>query len=451
MGDLGASDELLRDERDLFAPFAAAEKTAQKIGAEMEKFGVRADGSPIQYDGADGVSVFLRDLQSRGWAPESEYPGGPTLALLKDGASITLEPGSQFELSGAQHDDVHAVNREAYDHAAEVAPLSDRLGVSWLGLGFHPWAKRADYTFVPKLRYGIMREYLPTRGQYAHDMMLRTATVQANFDYASESDAMRKMRVALRLAPLNAALFANSPFFEGARFGGKSYRAKVWLDVDNSRAGLVPALLRSGATYRDYIDWALSVPMFLIKRNDRPIANTEQTFRDFMKHGKDGHRATFADWQTHLNTLFPEVRLKRTIEVRSADSQNLRNAPALSALWAGLLYDEVALDAADQRTHDFTHEELVQLRAQVWEDGLAAPWRGEPLTRLAKDIVEIARGGLSRRARKDQRGRDETVYLDVLQEVWASGRSPSDLLAPASMSPRDVVAAAGLSSGGPPV
>jgi glutamate--cysteine ligase len=440
MGQQPTSDEApLAGQRDLLVPFHAAEKSAQKIGAEMEKFGVRADGTPIQYDGRDGVSVFLADLARKGWAAESEYAGGPVLALTKDGGSITLEPGSQFELSGAQHDDVHAVAREGYEHQDEIRVLSESLGIRWLGLGFHPLSKRADYTFVPKLRYGVMRDYLPKRGVYAHDMMLRTATVQSNFDYENEADAMQKLRVGLRLSPLNAAMFANSPFLEGARFGGKSYRAKVWLDVDNDRSGLLAPMMAKGASYETYIDWALGVPMFMIKRDGKSLMNTGQTFRDFLANGFEGHRALQSDWQTHINTLFPEVRLKRTIEVRSADSQNLKFAPALSALWAGIFYDKQALDAADQRTEAFRAPDLLELRNHVWRDGLGARFLGAPLTALAQDIVEIARGGLQRRKRLDAQGRDESVYLDVLAEAWKQGLSPADLLRPKDLSASELI------------
>ncbi|NOU28610.1 MAG: glutamate--cysteine ligase [Polyangiaceae bacterium] len=435
------SDAPIERYEDLLVPFVSAQKTEERIGAEMEKFGVRADGSPIQYEGPDGVLVFLNDLIAKGWVPDSEYEGGPVLSLTKNGGSITLEPGSQFELSGAQHEDVHAVSQEGYDHLRELLPLSEKLGVQWLGLGFHPYAKRSDFTFVPKLRYGIMKEYLPTRGHYALDMMLRTSTVQANFDYRSEADAMRKLRVGLWLSPLNAAIFANSPFVEGERFGGKSYRAKVWLDVDNDRSGLVPAVLGKSAGYTEYVEWALSVPMFLIKRDGRPIKNTGQTFRDFWKNGFDGHRAMQSDWQTHINTLFPEVRLKRTIEVRSADSQNLVFAPALSALWTGIFYDNSALGRAESLVADFTFDEVNAVRQDVWRLGLQSPWRGKTLQPLAESLLEIAMGGLARRAKKNAKGEDERVHLAPLVALVEKGLSPSDLLKPASMAPADLIAA----------
>ncbi len=417
----------LAREEELLVPFVSAQKDDQKLGAEMEKFGVVGDGMPIDYDGPAGVLRYFEELQAvGGWQPDREVEGGPILALLKDGASITLEPGSQFELSGAQHDSTHQVADEIDAHMRELAPLSRKLGVRWLGLGFHPFAKRADYKFVPKQRYAIMREYLPTRGSLALDMMLRTSTVQVNFDYASEPDAMKKLRVGQALAPLTTALFANSPFYEGTPFGGKSFRAKVWLDMDPDRSGLLPRLFEDDASYVDYVQWALDCPMFLVKRGDRVLSNAGQTFRDFWKNGFQGERATQSDWQLHLNTMFPEVRLKRTIEVRGADSQNAADAPALAALYAGLFYDAKALDDALQRVGDFTFAEVEACRAHVPTLGLQAPWRGHTLVGLGQRIVELAEAGLARRNLRNAQGADERVHLATLKQRLERGESPAD-------------------------
>jgi glutamate--cysteine ligase len=337
-----------------------------------------------------------------------------------------LEPGSQFELSGAQHDSVHQVAAEIDAHMAELTPLSRKLGVRWLGLGFHPFAKRADYKFVPKQRYAIMREYLPTRGGLALDMMLRTSTVQVNFDYASEADAMKKLRVGQALAPLTTALFANSPFYEGAPFGGKTFRGKVWLDMDPDRSGLLPRLFADDASYVDYVQWALDCPMFLVKRGDRVLSNAGQPFRDFWKNGFEGERATQGDWQLHLNTLFPEVRLKRTIEVRGADSQTAENAPALAALFAGLYYDARSLDDALQLTASYTFGEVEACRVRVPMEGLQAPLRGESLVALGERIVDIAEAGLVRRNLRNAQGADERVHLAGLKQRLSRGETPAD-------------------------
>jgi glutamate--cysteine ligase len=253
--------------------------------------------------------------------------------------------------------------------------------------------------------------------------------VQANFDYASEKDAMRKLRVSLRLAPLTTAMFANSPWCEGQRFGGVSYRAKVWLDVDPDRSGLVPSVWKDGATYADYVEWALDVPMFLIKRGGEPVANTGQTFRSFWKDGFEGHRALQSDWQMHLNTLFPEVRLKKTLEIRGADAQTQAMACALPALWTGILYDERALSEAEALCHDWRHDEVQAVRAQVWRDGIRATFRGQPLQKLARQVLDIAEGGLERRAFKTKDGKkDERVHLVRLRELVTRGECPADRL-----------------------
>jgi glutamate--cysteine ligase len=425
-----ATDKPIASYDDLLSIFHSAikPKSEFRVGAEMEKFGVFEDGSPIPYEGERSVRRILEELVQKGWAPEREREGGPLIALLRDGASVTLEPGSQLELSGAPLVHAHQICAEFRAHLAEIAPLSKELNVRWLGLGFHPFAPRSVFTMVPKLRYDIMREYLPTRGNLALDMMLRTSTVQANYDYLSEADAMTKMRVALRLSPLTTAMFANSPFYEGTPFGGKSYRAKVWLDTDPDRSGLVPTLWKKNAGFVDYVEWALDVPMFMFKRDGKKVANTGQTFRSFWKSGFSGHHPTVHDWQTHLNTLFPEVRLKKTIEVRGADAQGAKLACTLPALWTGILYDEKALAAAEALSADWTHDEVSASRKEIWQKGLGAKFRAGTLQPFAEKVIEIAEGGLERRAFLSASGKDERVHLARLKELVAHGETPADRL-----------------------
>ncbi len=353
---------------------------------------------------------------------------GPILALLRDGASITLEPGSQFELSGAPLQTCHQICAEFRGHLAELADFSKRHSVTWLGLGFHPFATREQFTMVPKQRYPVMREYLPTRGSLALDMMLRTATVQANYDYLSEADAMLKMRVALKLAPLTTALFANSPFVEGRPFGGKSMRAKVWLDTDNDRSGLVPAVWKKGASFVDYVEWALDVPMFMFKRDGQKMANTGQSFRSFWKVGYQGHKPNLGDWKSHLNTLFPEVRLKNTIEVRGADSQGAAMACALPALWTGIFYDKQALHEVEALTSDWTFDEVNATRKEVWSKALGARFRGQVIQPIAERVVAIAADGLDRRGFLSPSGKTERAHLARLEELVAKGQCPADAL-----------------------
>jgi glutamate--cysteine ligase len=418
---------------DLFQPFHVAMKPPDqwRIGAEGEKFGVYvANGAALPYEGDNGVVGVLAALARRfGWNPITESEGGPLIALEREGASVTLEPGGQLELSGAPLDDVHAIAAETSTHLDELHAVCDPLGIGWLGVGFHPFARPEDLPWVPKLRYGIMKEYLPKRGARALDMMRRTATVQANFDYESEDDAMRKLRVALRLSPIATAMFANSPFYEGRLTGDRSERAKVWLAVDPDRQGLLPALWKEQSRIRDYVEWALDAPMFLFKRDGKVVRNTGQTFRTFWADGFQGTRPDLHDWELHLNTLFPEVRLKHTIEVRGGDSQTAALAAAIPALWTGIFYDAAALDAADALSEGFTYDEMQALRSEVAKLGLAARFRGKALADIAQRLVVIAGGGLGRRKRLSKDGRDETVHLAALSKSIEHGLCPADELA----------------------
>jgi len=423
----------IRRRDDLLEPFTSACKPPDqwRIGPELEKFGlVAATRTPLPYPGERGVVGILEELSDRfGWAAEREVPGGPIVALMRGGASITLEPGGQVELSGAQSENIHQVHDELRVHLDELGSLLSAQGVRWLGIGFHPLARREDFTWVPKMRYGIMRDYLPTRGAHAVDMMLRTCTVQVNLDYANEADAMRKMRVALALAPATTAMFANSPWKEGKPHGGLTYRGRVWLDVDPDRTGLLPNLWKRDARFDDYVEWALDIPMFLFKRGGRAVANTGQTFRSFWKSGFEGNVATLEDWKTHLNTLFPEVRLKKTIELRGADVQTGAMACALPALWTGLLYDDRALSEAEQLVSGWTYDEVADLRTRVWKDGLRAVFQGRPLANVAERVVAIADGALQRRGIVDAAtGQDERVYLARLRTLVGQGRTPADVL-----------------------
>ena len=421
----------LRSYDDLFVPFHESEKTPDKyrIGAEAEKFGVdRQDGRPLHYDDASGRSVkrVLETLVSRhGWTPEPEYAGGPLIALRRGNASITLEPGGQLELSGAPLLTIHEIDEETRGHLAEIRDISDDLGVVWLGMGFHPLAKQVELDWVPKTRYGIMNVYLPTKGTHGLDMMRRTATVQANFDYLDEADALRKLRLSMRLSPVVTAMFASSPFYEGKPFGGLSYRAKVWLSVDHERQGLVPAIWDEKAGYRQYVEWALDAGMFLVKRPDQLVKNTGQSFRSFMNDGFEGHKPNANDWETHLNTLFPEVRLKRTLEVRGADSLATRYAAALPALWTGLLYDDKALAEATELTESFSYDEILALRSAIGDTALAGTFRGKPLADLANQLIDLATQGLKRRNYLDRHGKDESVHLAALAKLTSLGKSPA--------------------------
>lgn len=424
----------LRSEEELVELFHASETppSAFRIGTEAEKFGVLADTlAPLDYAGTRGVErVFEALISGHGWTAESEYEGGPLIALQRAGASITLEPGAQFELSGAPLATLHETRAELAAHLAELRLISEQLNLAWLGLGFHPLARQDQLPWVPKQRYAIMREYLPPRGAGAWDMMRRTATVQANYDYQNEEDALRKLRVSLVLAPLVHAMTANSPFQEGAVSPFKSLRGQVWLHMDRERSGLIPALWQRGRKlgYRDYVEWALSAGMFLFKREGRVIANSGQSFRSFLNDGFQGHRATAADWKLHLNTLFPEVRLKNTLEIRACDSLPNDLYAAVPALFTGILYDERALAEAEDLALRFDYDSVERSRPALVRDGLAAEFAGRPARELAVRVLDIAAGGLRRRAALDASGRDESVYLEPLQRLSEAGLTPADRL-----------------------
>jgi glutamate--cysteine ligase len=303
------------------------------------------------------------------------------------------------------------------------------MNLTWLGVGFHPLAKQSDLGWVPKQRYAIMRDYLPPRGEGGHDMMRRTATVQGNYDFSDEADALKKLVVCLKLAPLVNALGANSPFSEGKLSGYKSRRGFTWLHMDPERSGLIPALVRNPKPgYRDYVEWALDAGMFLIKRHGKVVHNAGQKFRDFMQNGFEGERATFGDWKMHLNTLFPEARLKSTLEVRSSDSLPSRLGCAVPALFTGILYDEQALAEADAFTRELDLDVLEQARPLLVRYGLAAQVGGRPVQQLAERILEIANGGLSRRNLLNAQGKDERVHLELLTSLVQSGKTPADAM-----------------------
>ena len=429
---------------DLLRPFVEAEtpRHGWQVGTEAEKFGVFADGTPLPYEGPRSVQTVLDALVHRhGWAEMREVEGGEVVALRRGRASITLEPGGQLELSGSPLDTIHQTCAEFRGHMAELRAVSEELGVAWLGLGFHPFARQADLPWVPKLRYGVMREYLPTKGRYALDMMRRTATVQANFDFESEADAMTKLRVGVRLGPIVTAMFANSPWVEGEATGERSRRSRVWTSVDPDRTGLLPFLWRGDAGYRTYVEWALDAPMFMVKRAGQVVANTGQTFRDFMKNGFEGTRARYEDWESHLNTLFPETRLKRTLEVRQTDGQGTALLCALPALWKGVLYDPQALRAGEAMSAGFGHDELEGLRESVADQGLGASLAGRPLLEWARDLLELSEAGLGRLGHLNGAGDDERIHLAPLRALLARGQSPADALLAQLPNPRPDVEA----------
>lgn len=432
---------------DLVAWIAEGEKPSPswKLGTEHEKFPFRrADGSAVAYEGTDGIRALLEGLRDRnGWEPI--FDGEAIIGLADDhgGGAISLEPGGQFELSGAPLADVHATATELAGHLADVAAIGDPLGLGFSGLGTSPKWSLAETPVMPKSRYRIMMGYMPKVGTRGLDMMFRTSTVQVNLDFASEADMAAKMRVGLALQPIATALFAASPFLDGKPTGFLSTRSEIWRDTDRNRTGMLPQAFEPGFGYASYVDWALDVPMYFVKRGATYHDVTGVTFRQFM----DGALAErlpgvvpeMGDWTNHMGTLFPEVRLKRYIEMRGADAGPRSHIAALPALWVGLLYDAEALDAANRLVADWTAAERQALRDAVPRSALATPFRSGTARDVAREVLAIARGGLKRRGRLDAQGRDEGVHLDVLDEIVASGKTLAErLLADFEANGRDV-------------
>ena len=406
-----------------------------RIGAEHEKFGF--DRSTLRrptYEGPNGIKAMLDGLTRFGW--DKVYEGENVIALERKNsegmtASISLEPGGQFELSGAPLKDVHDICNETGQHLMEVKQVADQLNLGFLGTGFDPMWTRADVPIMPKGRYGIMRAYMPKKGGLGLDMMLRTCTIQSNLDFESEADMVEKFRVSLALQPIATALFANSPFTEGKPNGFLTARANVWTDTDPDRTGMLDFVFQDGFGFERYADYALDVPMYFAKRNGQYIDLSGRSFRKFMDGRLDdlpGELATLKDWNDHLTTLFPEVRLKAYLEMRGADGGPWSRICALQALWAGVLYDAPSLAAAWDLVKDWDIADHERLRRDVTRLGLKAEVGGRTVQAVARDMVEIARQGLKNRARFSGGMVDERGYLSELEDIAASGVTPAERL-----------------------
>jgi len=414
---------------DLVAFLRAGEKPPERwrVGTEHEKIGLHgADRSPVEYVGACGISELLdRIAQRAGWKRILE--DGNIIALEGDGASITLEPGGQLELSGAPLHTIFETCAEFHAHLQLVRSVSEPLDIVWLGLGIHPIHSVDELPRMPKERYRIMRSYLPTRGSRALIMMFATATVQANFDYASETDMVEKVRTALVVSPIVSAIFANSSLSDGKANGFISRRMYAWLDTDPDRCGMLPIAFEPDFGYRRYVEWALDVPMFFLVRGGRYEPAYDMTFRQFLENGRGGHRATLEDFDRHLTTLFPEVRVKQFIEVRGADAVPPGLTCALPALWKGILYDSTARAQAGNLVVA-SQAEREAAREAVSRQGLAASYAGRPILGLARELAEIARGGLERIGHAGAWAPDESVFLDPIFEQLALGKSPGQVV-----------------------
>jgi glutamate--cysteine ligase len=404
-----------------------------RIGTEHEKFGYCRDTlRPLPYDGQRSIKAMLEGLQQRfGWDPIFE--GDNIIGLQKDGANVSLEPGGQLELSGAPLETIHQTCDEVNEHLRQVREVADRIGVGFIGLGAAPIWTHEDMPMMPKGRYRLMTDYMDRVGTLGKTMMYRTCTVQVNLDFSSEADMVKKLRVALALQPVATALFANSPFIDGAPNGHKSWRSRVWRDLDADRTGMLPFVFEDGFGFQRWVDYALDVPMYFVYRDGKYIDALGQSFRDFLKGrlpALPGEVPTLSDWADHLTTLFPEARIKKFIEMRGADGGPWRRLCALPAFWVGLMYDQSALDAAWDLVKDWDAETRDALRVAASVHALDAKVGRIDMHVLSREVLTIAEAGLAARAREGAGGLipDETHFLAALKDSVETGKVPADEL-----------------------
>ncbi|WP_108811163.1 glutamate--cysteine ligase [Sphingorhabdus sp. Alg231-15] len=425
-----SNDPVIEDVSQLIAPMQGGEKPKEqwRIGTEHEKFVYcTTDHHAPSYDEPGGIKDLLLALQEFGWKPVEE--NGKVIAMAGDDGTVSLEPAGQLELSGAPLENLHETCNETGRHLQQVKAIGEKTGKGFLGMGMWPDKTRAELPIMPKGRYGIMLNHMPTVGNLGLDMMLRTCTIQVNLDYASEADMAQKFRVGLALQPLATALFANSPFTENQPNGFESFRSHIWSDTDPHRTGMLPFVFEEGFGYERYAEYMLDVPMYFVFRDGKYINAAGLSFRDFLKGELSvlpGEKPTMDDWNDHLSTAFPEVRLKSFLEMRGADGGPWNRICALPAFWVGLLYDQTALDAAWDRVKGWSMEEREALRNAVPKQGLDAPLpNGGKLLDLAGEILDIASAGLTARGRLNTSGDNESGFLDPLREVVAKGKSPA--------------------------
>ncbi len=420
----------IQSKQQLIDYLQSGEKPASAwlIGTEHEKFGFQLDDlrAPT-YEGPRGIKALLEGLTRYGWQPQ--YDNENIIALVRDLASVSLEPAGQLELSGAPLKTVHDTCCEVMSHLREVRSVADEMQVGFLGMGFQPKWSRDQMPWMPKGRYKIMREYMPKRGNLGLDMMKRTCTVQVNLDFGSEADMVKKFRVSMALQPIATALFADSPFTEGKPNGYLSFRSQIWRDTDPDRTGVLPFVFESSFGYERYVDYILDVPMYFVYRDGQYLDASGLSFRDFMQ-GKlsilPGELPTLKDFSDHLTTAFPEVRLKKYLEMRGADGGPWNRLCALPALWVGLLYDQTALDAAWDLVKDWDIEEHEYLRREVPVTALKTPFRGGTLNLVARQVLEISGQALARRNCLNKTGASEAVFIEPLLEFVDANQTPAE-------------------------
>jgi glutamate--cysteine ligase len=416
---------------DLVAYIASGCKPREKwrIGTEHEKFVFDTETlKPLDYFAPNGIGAILKALVPFGWEPYLE--GDNIIALTKpDGSSITLEPGGQLELSGAPLETIHQTCSETTGHLEQVKDVAKALKVGFLGMGYTPTWSIDEIKWMPKGRYKIMREYMPKRGSLGLSMMAATCTVQVNLDFSDEARMVQMFRTSLALQPIATALWANSPFKQGKKNGFKSYRGHIWTDTDPDRTGMLPFVFEDGFGFARYVEYLLDVPMYFVYRGGKYIDASGQSFRDFMA-GKlpalPGEKPTLKDWDDHLTVAFPEVRLKRFLEMRGADGGHWSNLCALPAFWTGLMYDDGALNNAYALVRDWSIDEMAKLRADVPKLALQTKFRERTVQDIAVEVLSYAQEGLRNRARLDSSGQDESSFLNPLINIARTGVTPAD-------------------------
>ncbi|RCL02758.1 MAG: glutamate--cysteine ligase [Candidatus Tokpelaia sp. JSC188] len=403
-----------------------------RIGTEHEKFPFYTDGNrPVPYAGDKGIRALLENMQILlGW--EAVIDEGNTIGLVEptEQGAISLEPGGQFELSGAPLSTIHQTCREVHVHFSQLHQIAKPLGINFLGIGASPIWTLAETPIMPKSRYRIMANYMPKVGSHGLDMMYRTSTIQVNLDFSSETDMRRKMQVAMKLQPLATALFASSPFTEGKPNGFLSWRSEIWRNTDNNRTGILPFVFSPQFGFDDYVEWAFDIPMYFVLREGQYYDTTDVTFRQFMngalKNKLPDGEATIGDWINHLSTLFPEVRLKRFLEMRGSDGGPWWRICALPAYWVGLLYNEDSLAEVEAMVQDWTLEEIQEMRDHVAVLALKVPFRSATLLEFARETLKISRKGLEKRNQLNNAGNDETIFLDLLEEIVIKGETEAE-------------------------
>ena len=424
----------IQSKEDLIKPFQNGEKKPSdfKIGTEHEKFVFHIDTlKPVPFLGESGIENLLLALKKYGW--ESILEDGNTIGLSRDkslgGGTITLEPAGQLELSGAPLTNIHETFNELDEHRSQISKEGSNLGLGFLGAGLTPDWSFDEMPIMPKSRYQIMKNYMPKKGNLGLDMMFRSTTIQVNLDYSSESDMIKKFKVSLALQPIATALFANSPFLDGNLTGYNSFRSHIWTDTDPDRTGMLPFVFDGEMSYEKYVDYALKVPMYFIYRDGNYLDVSGSSFEDFLNGDLDelpNEKPNIIDWENHLTTIFPEVRLKSFLEMRGADGGSFESVCALSSFWVGLLYDSESLDSSFNLIKDFNIKQLQELRIEVAKNGLHSIIGGIEIQEIAKKVLMLSREGLRNRNILNENGDSEEIFLDPLQKILSSGKSSSD-------------------------